>query len=59
MQRWKFSRGFKLEAVKLALERVVSAAQAERDILKFVGIVDCLVLVEMSLNRPLNGDRFQ
>jgi transposase len=32
MQRRKFSREFKLEAVKLVLERGVSAAQAARDL---------------------------
>ena len=32
MQRWKFSREYKLEAVKLAFERGVSAAQAARDL---------------------------
>ncbi|NLR73017.1 IS3 family transposase [Novosphingobium sp. ERN07] len=32
MQRRKFSREFKLEAVKLVLERVVSAAEAARDL---------------------------
>ncbi len=37
MQRRKFSREFKLEAVKVVLERGVSAAQAERDILKRSG----------------------
>jgi len=32
MQRWKSSREFKPEAVKSALERGVSAAQAARDL---------------------------
>lgn len=32
VQRRKFSREFKLEAVKLVLERSVSAAQAARDL---------------------------
>lgn len=32
MERRKFSREFKLEAVKLVLERGVSAAQAARDL---------------------------
>lgn len=32
MQRRKFSREFKLEAVKLVLERGVSAGQAARDL---------------------------
>lgn len=32
MQRRKFNREFKLEAVKLVLERGVSAAQAARDL---------------------------
>ena len=32
MQRRKFSREFKLEAVKLVLERGVSAAQTARDL---------------------------
>ncbi len=31
MQRWKFSREFKLEAVKLVLERGAFSAQAARD----------------------------
>jgi len=32
MQRRKFSRGFKLEAVKLVRERGVAVAQASRDL---------------------------
>ena len=32
MQRWKFSREFKLEAVNLVRERGVSYAQAARDL---------------------------
>src|ERR1700692_3400699 len=32
MQRHRFSRGFKVEAVKLVRERGVSAAQAARDL---------------------------
>jgi len=32
MRRWKFSREFKIEAVKLVRERGVSAAQAARDL---------------------------
>ncbi len=32
MQRWKFSREFKLEAVKLIRERGVTVAQAARDL---------------------------
>ena len=36
MQRRKFSREFKLEAVRLVRERGVSAAQATRDLEHFV-----------------------
>ena len=32
MERWKFTREFKLEAVKLIKERGVSVAQAARDL---------------------------
>lgn len=34
MERWKFSREFKFEAVNLIRDRGVSYAQAARDILK-------------------------
>ncbi len=32
MQRWKFSREFKIEAVRLIKERDVPATQAARDL---------------------------
>jgi len=32
MQRWKFSREFKVEAMKLVQDRGISVAQAPRDI---------------------------
>ena len=32
MERWKFSREFKLEAVKLVVERGMGFAQAARDL---------------------------
>lgn len=49
MQRWKFSREYKLEAVKLALERRVSAAQAARNL-------DVHANVLRKWNREAEGD---